>query len=132
MPSSTGPIFTITPLSGTSFWNTVVQFGREKMARCTSVPTLRASAANPPPHLDTARPIAADLGMHQAGDAAGATLGRVIVDALDQRAGAVADTGNRDTNFALSHLYNSVRVEFVSHARMVLARASSHRCDRSC
>ena len=46
MPSSTGPIFTITPLSGMSFWNTVVQLGSEKMARCTSVPTLRASTSN--------------------------------------------------------------------------------------
>ena len=46
MPSSTWPMRTITPASGMSAWNTLVQFGLQKIALCTSVPTLRASTSN--------------------------------------------------------------------------------------
>ena len=60
---------TMTPLSGMSFWKILVQFGSAKMARCTSVPTLRASTSKGGNDIDVARQIAADFGVHQAGDA---------------------------------------------------------------
>ena len=52
-------------------------------------------------HLDVARKIAADLRMHQTDHAVSAPLGGVVVNALDECAGAISHPRNGDADAAL-------------------------------
>ena len=98
------PCCTVTPVVGTSE-NRIVLLGSVKIASATSLPTLLASTSNAATTLDIADVVAAELDVHQAGDRIVRVGVLVVLQALDQGRGAVAQPHDRDAN--LTHAVRS-------------------------
>ena len=99
-PSCVIPRETVTPVFGTSA-NLYVSFGCAQIASERSLPTLSVDDVERGGELDVADVVAAEVHVHETGDEL--VLGGVLVvlDALEERVGAVADADDRDAHLSV-------------------------------
>ena len=88
------PRCTVTPVGGTS-QILIVLFSLAPIASARSRPTFLRVDVEGGDELDVADVVVAELDVHQTGDALVGLRVAVVVHALDERAGAVADTDDR-------------------------------------
>jgi hypothetical protein len=74
-------------------------FWPAQMALPRSVPTLAVVGVEGGHHLDVTDVVATELHVHQPGHLVGRVGVAVVLEALDERAGAVAHAGDRQSDF---------------------------------
>ena len=95
------PRETVTPVFGTSE-NLIVLFGCAQIASERSLPTLSVVDIEGRGELDVADVVAAEVDVHQARDELVRVGVLVVLDALHERARAVADADQRHTHLVVA------------------------------
>ena len=120
MPSWVMPRETVTPVFGTSE-NLIVSFGCAQMASDEVLADLVGGHVEGGGELDITDVIAAQVDVHEAGHEGVGRRVLVVLDALQQRVGAVADADDRDADLVvhahlavlLGHWFLSMLIEAV-------------------
>ena len=100
-PSWVMPRLTVIPVFGTSA-NLIVSFGCAHIASARSLPTLSVGDVERGRELDVGDVVAAEVHVHQAGDELVVRRVLVVLHALEERVGAVADADDRDADLVLA------------------------------
>ena len=107
-PSCVMPRWTLTPSFGTSGELQRVVLARQ-IASERSLPTLSASMSNAADELDVADVVAAEVDVHEARDLLGRVGVAVVLDALHEGGGAVADADDGDADLVVLVAAGAVR-----------------------
>ena len=108
-PSCVMPRWTGMPRCGTSSVNLIVLFWPDQIASERSLPTLLGVDVERRRELDVADVVAAEVDVHEAGDGLVRVGVPVVVDALDEGVGAVADADDGDAHLLVLVAASAVR-----------------------
>ena len=123
-PSCVMPRCTVTPVCGTS-QKLIVLFWPLTIACERSLPTFSRVDVEGGDELDVADVVAAEVDVHQARDEVVVVGVAVVVDALHERRGAVADAHDGDADAAILGAAVAVAVAVAGHACSLDMRSRS-------